>query len=89
MPLLPLFFAHALRAFRGLLPAFTPWEPAFAISHQERLGRCGADCPACAIWALEQDRWQAALAPPTDADAWNGVPGKFDALFSGEPGEGE
>jgi hypothetical protein len=37
MPL-PLFFAHALRAFRDLLPAFTPWEPAFAISRRERLG---------------------------------------------------
>ena len=28
-------------------------------------------------------------APPADSDAWNGVPGKFDAHFSGEPGEGE
>jgi ferredoxin len=28
-------------------------------------------------------------APPADADAWNGFPGKFDAHFSGEPGEGE
>jgi ferredoxin len=27
--------------------------------------------------------------PPADADEWNGVPGKFDAYFSGEPGEGE
>ncbi|MBZ9798674.1 MULTISPECIES: ferredoxin FdxA [unclassified Mesorhizobium] len=27
--------------------------------------------------------------PPGDADAWNGVPGKFDAHFSGKPGEGE
>ena len=68
MPLLSLFFAHALRAFRSLLPAFTPWEPTFGMSRQERLGlifsaidRCGADCPACAIWALEQDRWRAAL----------------------------
>lgn len=50
------------------LPAFTPWEPPFALSRQERLSlvfsaidRCGADCPACAIWELEQDMWQAAL----------------------------
>ena len=27
--------------------------------------------------------------PPADADAWNGVPGKFDAYFSSKPGEGE
>jgi hypothetical protein len=66
--LLPLFLDLALRAFRALLSAVTPREPAFALSRQERLGlifsaidRCGADCPACAIWALEQDRWQAAL----------------------------
>ncbi len=66
--LLPLFLAQALRTFHGLLPAFTPWEPALGLSRQERLGlifsaieRCGADCPACAIWALEQDRWHAAL----------------------------
>jgi len=66
--LLPLFLLHALRTFRGLLPTFTQWEPAFGLSRQERLGliwsaidRCGADCPACVIWALEQDRWRAAL----------------------------
>lgn len=65
--LLPLFLVHTLRTFRGLLPTFTPCESAFALSRQERLGliwsaidRWGADCPACAIWALEQDRWRAA-----------------------------
>ncbi|MBN9550569.1 MAG: ferredoxin family protein [Alphaproteobacteria bacterium] len=25
--------------------------------------------------------------PPTDADQWNGVPGKFDGYFSSKPGE--
>ncbi len=35
------------------------------LAAKERLGlifsaieRCGADCPACAIWALEQDRFR-------------------------------
>jgi hypothetical protein len=66
--LLPVFLIQALRAFRGLLPHLLPWEPAIALSRQERLGliwsaidRCGTDCPACVIWALEQDRWQTAL----------------------------
>ena len=27
--------------------------------------------------------------PPPDADAWKGVPGKFDKYFSAEPGEGD
>ena len=27
--------------------------------------------------------------PPADADAWNGIPGKFDAHFSDSPGEDE
>ncbi|CDX53609.1 hypothetical protein MPL3365_180220 [Mesorhizobium plurifarium] len=25
------------------------------------IDRCGANCPACAIWALEQDRWRRKL----------------------------
>jgi hypothetical protein len=52
---------RALRAARTLLPTFGSIPPASSLSREERLAlilsaidRCGADCPACAIWALEQ-----------------------------------
>lgn len=62
----PSFAVRALHAFRRSLQAGA--RPTAALSRQERLGlifsaieRCGADCPACAIWALERDRYQAVL----------------------------
>jgi hypothetical protein len=51
----------ALRAARAFLPAFAQADLACRPSRRERLGlilsavdRCGADCPTCVIWALEQ-----------------------------------
>lgn len=59
------FSLRALHVLRGLLQVRA--LPTAALSRQERLSlifsaieRCGADCPACVIWALEQDRYQAA-----------------------------
>ncbi len=65
---------RALRAVGAFLVASTQPEPAWSLSRQERLAlifsaidRCGTDCPACAIWALEQERFQAAPdAEPTE-----------------------
>ena len=69
---MPCLFERTLRAARVLLPAVRPPELTCSLSRQERLGvifsavdRCGADCPACAVWALEQDRaWTAWDAEP-------------------------
>lgn len=65
MPLLSSLFDHALRAARAMLPAFGQKDCVCGLSRQERLGlilsavdRCGTDCPAWAIWALEQDGYQ-------------------------------
>jgi len=62
------FIGHTLRTLRGFLPALTRPDLTCGLSRQERLGlifsaieQCGADCPPCAIWALEQDRSQAAM----------------------------
>jgi len=56
------FIGHTLRALRGVLPALTRSTLTCRLSRQERLGlifsaieHCGADCPPCAIWALEQE----------------------------------
>ena len=66
--LLPLFVDRTLRAARAFLPAFKKSDLTCDLSRRERLGlilsaieRCGADCPACVIWALEQERSQAAF----------------------------
>lgn len=65
MSVLSPLFNHALRAVRAVLPALGKTDCTCGLSRRERLGlifsaidRCGADCPACAIWALEQDRFR-------------------------------
>lgn len=64
---MPALFDRVLRTALAFVPASAQPDLACGLSRQERLGlifsaidRCGADCPACAIWALEQDRFQAA-----------------------------
>ncbi|WP_434722835.1 hypothetical protein [Mesorhizobium sp. RIZ17] len=62
------FAARALHVLRSRLRARA--LPTIALSRQERLGlifsaieRCGTDCPAYAIWALELYTYQAASVP--------------------------
>ncbi len=74
MSVVSLFLDCTMRAARALLPAFAQSDLAWGLSREERLGlifsaidRCGADCPACAIWALEQGRSQTSWdAAPTE-----------------------
>ena len=65
MSILSSVFDHALRVARAVLPPFRQKDCSCRLSRQERLGlifsaidRGGADCPACASWALEQDRFR-------------------------------
>ena len=65
MSVVSLFLDCTMRAARALLPAFAQSDLAWGLSREERLGlifsaidRSGADCPTCAIWALEQDRFR-------------------------------